>query len=200
MTQPDMGMSAHGMIRQQWLRFYDKPPKGMRVVQSWDTCIGAGYHHSASACLTIGEHKGEYYLIDSETFRLGYPELKQKVYDMAKKFNPQAILIEDRASGQQLLQDLRRESSMPLVACREMKRHKDAKIERFAALSCFMESGKLFLPHRVHPEFVQELLEIPYGNHDDQVDATTQALLAWTIPPETKTILIYDDPVRISPV
>ena len=78
------------------------------------------------------------------------------------------------------------------------------KIGRAAAVSPLIESGNVFLPHpEIAPwvtDFIEECAAFPNGAHDDQVDATTQALLAWTTPRETETIVVYEERVRISPV
>ena len=101
-----------GMVRAWWFKRYESRPETIeRCVQSWDTAIKSGDKNDASVCLTFVELKGSCYLVDTSVMRLEYPDLKKAVYALAEQWKPQAILIEDRASGQQLLQDIHRDDS-----------------------------------------------------------------------------------------
>jgi len=164
-----------GMIKRAWFaRHHVAPQSPTRIVQSWDTAIKTANHNDASVCLTFAETENHSHLIDVQLHRLEYPDLKRLAKKLAEQFQPHAILIEDKASGQQLLQDLKRETSLPLVGVNSTTN----KITRFAAISAMIEAGKLSLPHHASwlSAFESEILEFPHGKHDDQVDAMTQYL------------------------
>ncbi len=164
-----------GMVRPWWFaRYRTVPAIYNRRVQSWDTAIKSGNHHDASVCLTFAEAEGRSYLLDARVLRHEYPDLKRMLYALAGQWQPQAILIEDRASGQQLLQDARRETALPLIAIHP--RHD--KVTRFAAVSAMIEAGRVALPEQAPwlADFEAEVLAFPGGAHDDQVDALTQYL------------------------
>jgi predicted phage terminase large subunit-like protein len=169
--QPECG----GMVRPWWLLRYDAPPvRFSRVVLSFDTAIKSGAQHDASACLVFGEKEGRSYLLDARCERLEYPDLKRWFLAMAARWMPQVVLLEDKASGQQLLQDIRREHALPVVAVRPQQ----DKVTRFAAVSALIEAGRLALPRQAAwlADFEAELFSFPAGAHDDQVDALTQYL------------------------
>lgn len=169
--QPDEG----GMVKRNWLTRYTNLPAGSEsVVQSWDTAIKNGAQHDASVCLTFVEVDGRSYLCDARVMRLEYPDLKRMFYTLCDEYKPNMILLEDKASGQQLLQDVKRESHLPLLGIRP----KNDKITRFAAISAMIEAGKLVLPQQAAwlADFEAELFAFPAGAHDDQVDALTQYL------------------------
>jgi phage terminase large subunit-like protein len=89
---------------------------------------------------------------------------------------PDAVLIEDKASGQSLIQELKGDGSLPVVAIRVDR----DKITRAHAASRFVEAGNVYLPEN-EPwvyDFVEECAGFPNGAHDDQVDALTQ-LVNW---------------------
>lgn len=168
---PDEG----GMVKRSWLtRYTTLPIMVENIVQSWDTAIKSGAQHDASVCLTFVEAGGRSYLHDAKVMRLEYPDLKRVFYTHTQEHKPNMILLEDKASGQQLLQDVRRESHLPLLAVRP----KNDKITRFAAVSAMIEAGKLVLPQQAPwlADFEAELFSFPNGAHDDQVDALTQYL------------------------
>lgn len=168
-------MPASGMmVRPEWLQRYADYPRDGRVVQSWDTAIKAGSQHDASACATFVEHEHRHYLVDVLAVRAEYPQLKKHVLQQAEKWRPDAVLIEDAASGQSLLQDLRDGSEFPLIPVRP----KQDKITRFASISAYIESGRVLLPENATwlAEFEAELLGFPAAAHDDRVDAFSQYL------------------------
>lgn len=162
-------------LKHEWLLRYDQiPTENIRITQSWDTAIKAGDAHDASVCLTFGETGNTHMLLDAHTFRAEYPELKRTALALAERWKPTAMLIEDRASGQQLIQDLRAATPLPVIPCQP----KGDKLTRFLAVTALIEAGKLLLPKHAPwlAEFESELLQFPEGLHDDQVDALTQYL------------------------
>lgn len=145
-----------------------------KIIQSWDTGIKAGAQHDASACATFMARGGEHYLIDMLVVKLEYPELKRRILSHAAIFNPHAVLIEDKASGQSLLQDLKRETALPLIACKAVQ----DKQTRLLAVTPMMEAGRVHLPKDAPwlAALENELYSFPTAKHDDQVDCISQYL------------------------
>jgi len=170
-------LAAEGaMIQAQWLvRYRDAPQDFTRITQSWDTAIKAASSNDASVCITFGEREGMHYVLDVLSLRAEYPALKRALVAQAARWQPQAVLVEDKASGQSLLQDARRETNLPLIA----RLPRQDKLTRVAACSAMIEAGKLALPHHAPwlAAFEEELLAFPNAAHDDQVDALSQYLL-----------------------
>lgn len=146
----------------------------MRCVQSWDTGIKAGAQHDASACATFMARGGDHYLVDMLLVKLEYPDLKRRMVQHAEKFTPHAVLIEDKASGQSLLQDLRRETALPVIAVQPVQ----DKLTRLLQVTPLMEAGRLHLPQHAPwlAVFEAEFFSFPDSAHDDQVDAVSQYL------------------------
>jgi len=164
-----------GLIHSSWIEKYDIAPAYFeKIVQSWDTAIKSSMEHDRSACLTFGESQGKSYLLDAHVYRYEYPALKRAFYAMAGQWKPDAILIEDKASGQQLLQDVREESALPVIA---MQPQKD-KITRLCAVTPMMEAGCLRVPKNAKwlADFEAELYAFPGAKYDDQADALSQYL------------------------
>jgi predicted phage terminase large subunit-like protein len=103
-----------------------------------------------------------------------YPDLKARFLRQAADWKPAAILVEDKASGQSLIQDVRRETTLPVLAIQP----KGDKLIRAAGVSAMVEAGKVFLPRHAPwlADFEIELLTFPNAPHDDQTDSTTQFL------------------------
>jgi predicted phage terminase large subunit-like protein len=106
--------------------------------------------------------------------RLNYPDLKRVVREHADAHGADVVLIEDKASGTQLLQEFAQED---FYAARAYE-PQDEKIMRLNAQTAMIENGFVHIPREAHwlPEYLHELAIFPKGKHDDQVDSTSQAL------------------------
>lgn len=166
-----------GIFKAAWFKRYAAPqPDYQRIVQSWDTAIKADQLNDPSVCTTWGVRKDGYDLLQVMVRRLEYPDLKRLVLSQAEAFGANAVLIEDKASGQQLLQDLGRETKLPLIGILPV----GDKITRASGVSATVEAGKVSLPVNAPwlTDYESEMLTFPNAAHDDQVDSTSQ-FLAW---------------------
>ena len=163
-----------GIFKPHWFKRYDQPGDYEMIVQSWDTAYKPAQQNDPSACTTWGLRPDGYDLLHVLVKRLEYPDLKSRVLQHAGEWNPQAILIEDKASGQSLLQDLRRETALPVISVTP----KADKLTRASAVSALIEAGKVSLPnHAVWlTDYEMELMQFPNAAHDDQTDSTSQFL------------------------
>lgn len=163
-----------GIIKREWFRYYRELPNVIKYAWAWDTAIKTGQQNDYSAGQLWAECEDGYYLVERFKERVEYPELKRIVQQYYDK-QPATVYIEDKASGQQLVQDFRRSSRMPVLPVipgREIPLSKD---ERLNLCSPLFEAGKVFLPEgeKWVSDYVSELCLFPNGSHDDEVDATT---------------------------
>lgn len=168
--------AAEGAVfRRTWWRFYRETPASFdRIVMSADTAFQEKETADYSAVTVWGETKTGFYLLLAWRERLEFPELKRRLVALAAEWKPMALLIEDRASGQSLLQEFRRETSLPLVPVSADK----SKLTRAAAVTPSIEAGRVYLPEGAAwlDVYLDELSSFPAAPHDDLVDSTTQAL------------------------
>jgi predicted phage terminase large subunit-like protein len=168
------------MVKTDWLRRYDAsscPSTFTCVVESWDSANKAGELNDFSVCTTWGVFDGHYYLLDVFRKRLNYPDLKRAVVELARQHDADSIVIEDKASGTQLVQELQHEGAMYGIRPYKPPPGSD-KILRLHTQTALFESGRVLLPVSAPwlEEYVRELTSFPGSKHDDQVDSTTQAL------------------------
>lgn len=168
------------MIKTEWLKYYEeyeRPVKFNEVVQSWDTANKATELSDYSVCTTWGVISKVCYLLDVYRGRLNFPDLKRKVRELAKSRKPHTILIEDKASGTQLIQDLKDEGVFGVKPFEPLPGND--KIIRLHSQSAMFEGGNVRLPCNAPwlSEYVRELTGFPGTRYDDQVDSTTQALI-----------------------
>jgi predicted phage terminase large subunit-like protein len=164
----------NGMIKREWLLKYVKNIDFCEIYLSFDTAIKVGNKNDPTVCTVWGKFENNYYLAYVLRKWLEYPELKREALKLMDAYNPVAVLIEDKASGQSLIQDLKRETSRNITPIKVTK----DKITRFASVTPFFESGRIFILENSTwtYDYEYELLSFPQGEHDDQVDSTSQFL------------------------
>jgi predicted phage terminase large subunit-like protein len=145
-----------------------------RVIISADTAFKVSSQSDYSAIQVWGEVQTGFYLLAAWKGRVEYPELKRVLISFAEQWKPNEVLIEDAASGQSLIQELRASTSLPIKA---IKVDRD-KVSRAESCTGMLEAGRVYLPADAPwlNDFLDELSAFPQGAHDDQVDACTMAL------------------------
>jgi predicted phage terminase large subunit-like protein len=166
-----------GLVKAAWFKMYtaaELPAKFEMIFQSWDTANKPTELSDYSACTTWAVKEKHLYLLNVFRKRIGYPDLKRAVHDQAQAFGPQTILIEDKASGTSLIQELVNEG------IHEIKKYepKMEKTMRVHSVTSTIENGFVHLPDKAAwlGEYLHELTSFPNGKYDDQADSTSQAL------------------------
>lgn len=177
-----------GLFKRSHWRWYSTPLAERRddgsmwvvsadeVVMSWDLA----FKDTKGSDFVVGQvwarRGADVYLLDQVRDRLDFPATCRALMALAQRW-PQAHakLVEDKANGPAVIAQLR--STVPgLVPITP----KDSKYARASAVAPFVEAGNVHIPDpALAPwvdEYVTEHQAFPNGAHDDQVDATTQAL------------------------
>lgn len=184
MQQPTSESSAI-VSRKQW-RIWDQddPPPCDYIIQSWDTAFETKNNSDYSACTTWGvfynEEEGnspQVILLDAFKDRMTFPELKDVALKHYKEWEPDAFIVEKKAAGAPLIQELRQMG----IAVQEFSPSRgNDKMVRLNAVADLFSSGKIWAPDtRWAREVIEEMAAFPVGEHDDFVDTTTQALLRY---------------------
>jgi predicted phage terminase large subunit-like protein len=182
MQQPTAENSAI-VSRKMW-RIWpgEDPPRCDYVIQSWDTAFEVKNNSDYSACTTWGvfyneeEHDApQLILLDAFKERMTFPDLKATALKHYKEWEPDAFIVEKKAAGAPLIQELRA-TGIPVQEF-SPSRGND-KLVRLNAVADLFSSGKVWAPDtRWAREVIEEMAAFPVGEHDDFVDTTTQALL-----------------------
>ena len=169
--------AAEGAIfKRAWWNTYRPLPEAhfAKVIQSWDTAFQTGAENDFSVCTTWGVSENAYFLLHLWRGKAEFPELKRVMTALAEHWNPTEILVEDRASGQSLIQEIKTSTRLPVIS---VKPDRD-KQSRAQAITPIIETGRVFLPENAPwvQDFLDEMSSFPNGLHDDIVDSTSQAL------------------------
>jgi predicted phage terminase large subunit-like protein len=166
-----------GLVKVEWFKRYrdnERPERFDRIVQSWDTANKATELSDFSVCTTWGVKDKNLFLLGLFRRRLEYPALKRAVRDQQNLFDANVVLIEDKASGTQLIQELIADG------CHGVTRYQPAgdKTMRMHAQTAVIENGFVHIPETAPwlADYLHELAVFPNGKHDDQADSTAQFL------------------------
>ena len=171
------------IIKREWWNVWDHddPPVVDYVIQSYDTAFTKSERADYSAITTWGVFypdegdEAAIILLDSEKGRWEFPELKDAAMRLYQEFEPDMVLVEQKASGTPLTQDLRK-MGIP-VSGFTPGRGAD-KFSRMNACAPVFESGMVWCPEtRWAEEVIEECAAFPNGEHDDLADSMTQAIL-----------------------
>ena len=177
--------SEEGSIikREWWMKWEsDSPPNNIQhVIQSYDTAYSKKETADYSAITTWGvftsEADGKVYLIllDAVKGRWEFPELKRKALDKYREFEPETVIVEAKASGLPLTHELR-QIGIPVTNFTPSKGND--KHVRVNAVAPVFEAGQIWVPDkRWAQDVIEECAAFPFGDNDDYVDSTTQAVL-----------------------
>ena len=182
MQQPTSNNAAI-VSRKSWRIWEsDEPPECDYVIQSWDTAFETKNRSDYSACTTWGvfyneeeNMKPQVILLDAFKDRMAFPELKQIALKHYKEWQPDAFVVEKKAAGAPLIQELR---NMGIPVQEFSPSRGNDKIVRLNAVADLFTSGSVWAPDtRWAREVIEEVAAFPNGEHDDFVDTTSQALL-----------------------
>jgi predicted phage terminase large subunit-like protein len=182
--QQDPSSEEGALVKREWWQIWEdeRPPACDFVIQSWDTAFTKNERSDYSACTTWGVfYKNEdpndahIILLDALKERLEFPELKKRAMEMYTEWEPDAFIVEAKASGAPLIFELR---SMGIPVQEFTPTRGNDKISRVNSVADMFASGKVWAPRkRWAEEVIEEMAAFPNSDHDDLVDSATQALL-----------------------
>ena len=169
-----------GIIKYSWIEdnTYTKPPQEKDVIKtviSWDTAYKAEQLNDPTAATVWAITQNGYYLIDVLNKKLEFPELVRKVSELHNLYSASAHLIEGRASGQSLIQQLKLTTTLPII---EISTRNLDKFIRLDAVTGLFEAGKVHFPEKAPwlAEAKDQLCLFPSYKYDDIADSVSQFL------------------------
>jgi len=196
-SQIQQNPSAKGgniMKEHHWREWVEPElPELSMIIQSYDTAFEEDEEHDYSARTTWGvfeyeerlnpklpwtaQYKGQTRLclimLERLNKRMEFPELRDNAMQAAELWKPDKVLIEKKASGHSLAQEMRR-ANLPVARIKVT----DSKFVRAHAASLVLERGCVFYVKRNWAsEVISQCGNFPADDHDDLVDTCTMAML-----------------------
>ena len=185
------------LFKHIWWRYWRTLPRLDRIVMVADTAYEEGDDNSFSNFDIWGYSELGFILCDNWHAQVAFPELKRAAIRMAQKWKPEVILIQARASGRSLIQELKRP---PVVGSNEPTLQGSIpvtpiepeldKYTRAVAVTPIPEAGLVWFPDKSNPAdptiapegygwvhgYERELELFPAGRLNDRVDTFVHAL------------------------
>lgn len=200
--QQDPTSEGSAIVKREWWQIWenDSPPPVDMIIQAWDTAFEKNTRADYSACTTwgvfyhpddTGKEQANLILLNAFRDRLEFPELKKRVLEQYKEWNPDGLIIEKKASGAPLIYELR---SMGVPVQEFTPTKGNDKITRLNAVSDLFASSRIWVPNtNWAEEVVEEVASFPNGDHDDYVDSVSLALMRFRQGGYVRTILDEED-------
>jgi len=173
------------IIKKEWWNKWEKKeiPPVSYIMQSYDTAFSKKETADYSAITTWGVFKPNegdpeaIILMDAQRGRWDFPELKAKALQEYNYWEPDMVIIEAKATGTPLTDELRA-TGVPVVNYTPSKgRDKHTRMHMVAPI---FESGKVWAPdRRFAEEVIDECAAFPHGDNDDYCDSMSMALIRY---------------------
>jgi len=167
------------LIKQGWWQHYDpKEIECQLVIISADTAFKKTEQSDYSVLMVLGTDKnGDIYILDLIREKWDFPELKRACVSLNARWRGKGlrgIYVEDKASGQSLIQEMRSNSGIAVIPYKVVA----DKVSRLNAVTPLIEGGRVFLPDEAPwlDAFMEEAQSFPGGKYDDQIDALSMGL------------------------
>ena len=181
--QQDPTSEEGAIVKREWWKIWEKemPPPCQFIIQSWDTAFLKTQRSDFSACTTWGVFVNEetdnleLILLDAYQERLEFPDLKRIAFEYYQQWQPDAFIVEAKATGVPLIFELRQ---MGIPVSEFTPSRGNDKIARVNSVADIFASGIVWCPEtRWAEEVVEQFASFPSGDHDDLVDCSTQAIM-----------------------
>jgi predicted phage terminase large subunit-like protein len=171
------------IVKKEWWNMWEKEeiPEVKYIIQSYDTAFSKKETADYSAITTWGVFENEetgadnIILMDARRGRWNFPELKEVAGEEYEYWEPDMIIVEAKATGTPLTDELRR-AGIPVMNYTPAKGRD--KVTRMHTVAPLFEAGMVWAPEKkFSDEVIEECLAFPNGEHDDFVDSMTMALI-----------------------
>lgn len=152
------------------------------ILHSWDLAFKGGEKNDFVVGQTwvkgLKDNKANHYLIDQIRGNFDFVQSVEAIRKLEARHDPGTTIVEEKANGAGAITSLKAE--IPAMIAINPEGGKESRANGIAPL---FEAGNIWLPHPKMPgyewvqAYIDELLMFPRGANDDQVDATTQALI-----------------------
>ena len=171
------------IVKREWWQSWEKEdvPPVKYIMQSYDTAFSKKETADYSAITTWGVFEPEeggadhIILLDARRGRYNFPELKEVALEEYDYWEPDMVIVEAKATGMPLTDELRR-TGIPVLNYTPGKGRD--KVTRMHTVAPIFEAGMVWAPDKKFAdEVIEECAAFPNGDHDDFVDSMTMALI-----------------------
>ena len=167
------------LIKGEWFNHYDKVKHTFNDIDFYlDTAYTEKQSNDPTALIAYSRIKNDLYILNCSTVRMEFPELIKYIPKFVGSHGGSTrsrIYVEPKASGLSVVQTLKKETGLNVIADQPPKSDKVSRVHSVAAI---LEAGRVYLPMSESwtEGFITECKQFPNGKHDDQVDVLVGAI------------------------
>lgn len=165
------------LFKRAWFKRYAILPKFELLIDFWDTAQSVKAEAARSCNILMGLAHNGIYLVDLFKERLDYPTLKDTLVGRHEASGSDAVVVEDKSSGISVIQDLQKNTRVPVIAYEVGTR---SKVDRAIAQTEYTQGGNIWLPEDGAAPWIEEFLDeietFPSSLFKDQMDTFTMGL------------------------
>lgn len=174
-----------GILKAHWFGRYIAPQTHYySMIQAWDTAFKTTDGADTSACVTIGVGGQGMDVLDVFAAKMEFPDLERAVQTQHMVWShrypglPFSVLIEDKASGQSLVQSAKRWAGSTINVIPVPVPAGMDKVRRVHEISPVVEAGRVRVPVNAPwlDDAMHEWTTFPMARHDDRTDALAIAI------------------------
>lgn len=184
--QQDPQPQAGGFFKRQWWKFYSELPKQRKRRCFFIDCAEEpGVTNDYTVIAVWDETDSGFYVVSVWRNKVAFPQLERAVKLLNAQYEPDAIYIEKKSAGTQLIQNLRATTTLPVLKYDPKGR---SKAVRASGAQPTVEAGNVNLPSSADwvEIFISEHEKFPTGENDDQVDTTSMAVEILKMKPQAQ--------------
>ena len=167
--------------RDNWKYYEASPSPVLETVLFIDAAQKPGITNDYSVFATWARTMNGFYLLDLIVMKTDAPLLQSLTIQSFNKWRHNAVVIEDKSAGSSLIQHLRSDTTIPVIAFDPLQRD---KVVRATAATPTVRAGKCHLPRHLKgtyekkevnliKTFINQHESFPRAKHDDIVDTTS---------------------------
>jgi len=189
------------IFQRQWFDIVDQAPEGIGWVRFWDLACSVRQAADYTCGGKVGLSGDGIYISDMVRGQWPWPQAQKVIIETAQE-DGTGVLLGVEQAGMQLaaIQQLQVTPELTGYWIQGAVPDRD-KLARAMPWAARAEQGLVHLVNGpwVH-DFLNEVCDFPQGAHDDQVDAVSGAVQILAGLQEQETIVVYEEPVHISPI
>lgn len=161
------------IVKDHWFDIVDGSPLSDNIMFI-DPAYTSKKTNDPSAILIAGIRDNIIYIKHSGQYWLEFPDLLRKIKELSVVYNTKKVLVEPKASGKSIVQQLRSETQLSII---ELPIVNDSKSARLNSIAPKLESKRVKLVKgNWNENFIYEVTTFPNGKHDDQLDCLMYAV------------------------
>lgn len=176
--QSPQSQKGNVYLREYWNRItrVNIPKKFEMIIHSWDTALETKKTSAYSAVTRWGVSEGRFYLLGMWRAKADYPTVRAKMIELYNEDNARTVLLEDKATGKPLRQELSINTTIPIMPVEPCM----DKLARAWSVTPHFINGRVWIVSGEEwaDELIAGLAAFPNGSYKDVADTVSQAL-AW---------------------